>query len=139
MKVILSYIDNMTFSYSQYDLPAGEIISIPFGGVFRHYGVVTARGTVISNSRASGGVVEQSLAAFKNGKQISRHGASNSEHAFQVEARARRLLGRSYDLTGSNCIDFTRHTHQRRATPWQVGRATLMAVGDMLGGSKRRY
>ncbi len=122
-----------------YELPAGEIVSIPFGGVLRHYGVVTSRGTVISNSRAGGGVVEQSLTAFKNGKSIRRHGTSDHQHPLQIEARARRALGASYDLTGSNCIDFTRHTHRQSPTPWQVGRATLMAIGDMLSGSRRRY
>jgi len=129
----------MNYFDDRYDLPAGEIISIPFGGVFRHYGVVTARGTVISNSRAGGGVTEQSLNAFKAGKKLGRHGGANDVHPLQIEARARRLLGRSYDLTGSNCIDFTRHTHRQRPTPWQLGRATLMAVGDMLGGGKRGY
>lgn len=129
----------MTYFDDRYDMPAGEIVSIPFGGVFRHYGVVTARGTVISNSRAAGGVVEQSLSTFMQGRELRRHGHSRSEHAFQIEARARRKLGRSYDLTGSNCIDFTRHTHKKRATPWQLGRATLMAVGDMIGQSRRRY
>ena len=129
----------MTYFDDRYDLPAGEVVSIPFGGVFRHYGVVTARGTVISNSRAAGGVVEQSLYEFKNGRRLMRHGRSDTEHAFQIEARARRKLGRPYDLTGSNCIDFTQHTHRRKPTPWAVGRATLMALGDMLNGSKRRY
>ena len=121
----------MTYLDDRYDLPAGEIVSIPFGCVLRHYGVVTSRGTVISNSRAGGGVIEQSLAEFRNGNRLRQHGSSTSEHAFQIEARARRKLGRSYDLTGSNCIDLTRHTHRRPPTPWQVGRATLMAVGDM--------
>ena len=129
----------MTYLDDRYDLPTGEIVSIPFGGVFRHYGVVTGRGTVISNSRAGGGVVEQSLTAFKNGKRLRRHGLQSDAHPFEIEARARRRLGRSYDLTGSNCIDYTRYTHKQHPTPWQVGRATLMAFGDMLGGPKRRY
>jgi len=132
----------MTYFDERYDLPAGEIVSIrfgPFGGLLRHYGVVTLRGTVISNSRAGEGVVEQSLKAFQNGQDLRRHGASSSQHPFIVEARARRKLGRSYDLTGSNCIDFTRYTHKRSATPWQLGKATLMAARDMFGAAKRRY
>lgn len=120
---------------AQYDLPAGEIVSIPLGGVFSHYGVMTARGTVISNSRYSGGVVEQSLAEFRDGRPLRQHGSSGGLHPFQIEARARRALGSGYKLTGSNCIDFTRHTHRRAATPWQIGHATLMAARDMF--SKR--
>ena len=121
----------MTYLDDRYDLPAGEIVSIPFGGVFRHYGVVTSRGTVISNSRAGGGVIEQSLAEFRNGNRLRQHGGADTQQAYKIEARARRKLGRSYDLTGSNCIDLPRHTHPRPPTPWQVGRATLMAVEDM--------
>lgn len=127
----------MRYLENKHDYPAGEIISIPLYGVLRHYGVVTSRGTVISNSRAGGGVIEQSLTEFENGKSVRRHGASSSEHAFQIEARARRKLGRSYDLTRSNCIDFTRHTHKRTPTPWQIGRASLMAIGDMLKRPRR--
>lgn len=123
--------DYDSYRYKLEDLPAGEIVSVRFGGVFSHYGVVTARGTVISNSRAGGGVTEQSLAAFRNGRALRRHGVSSQLHPFQIEARARRALGSSYDLTGANCIDFTRHTHRKTPTPWQVGRATLMAVQDM--------
>ena len=36
---------------------AGDVVSIRFGGVLRHYGVITGRGTVICNSRLHGGVV----------------------------------------------------------------------------------
>lgn len=133
----LSYINNMTYYDTLHDYAAGDIISIPFGGVLRHYGVVTSRGTVISNSRRGGGVVEQSVAEFRRGRPLSHHGGSGGLHPFQIEARARRALGSSYDLAGSNCIDFTRHTHRRTPTPWQVGRATLMALGDMMGKVRR--
>lgn len=136
--MLLPYIDNMRSLYELDKLPAGEIVSVRFAGVLRHYGVVTSRGSVISNSREGGGVVEQSLSAFKAGRALRRHGRKSVDHPIEIEARARRKLGRSYDLTGSNCIDFTRHTHRQRPTPWQVGRAGLMAVGDMLS-KKNRY
>lgn len=121
--------------YDRTDLPAGTIVSIPYAKVLRHYGVVTASGTVISNSRKGGGVIEQSLGDFKNGYRLRKHGGADTRQAYKIEARARRALGSPYDFTGSNCIDFTRHTHQRRPTVWQFGRAMLMAAGDM---SKRR-
>ena len=107
---------------------------MPYARVLRHYGVVTARGTVISNSRKGGGVIEQSFGAFTNGTKVRTHNGASDDHPHVIEARARRKLGRSYDLTGSNCIDLTRHTHRRRPTPWQVGRATIMAVCDMFRG-----
>lgn len=121
----------MTYDKSRYELSTGEIVSVPYAKVLRHYGIVTERGTVISNSRAGGGVIEQSLTVFQNGQRLRRHGGADVVNARQIEARARRALGNPYDLTGSNCIDFTRHTHKRRATPWQVGRAVLMAARDM--------
>ena len=117
--------------YDRTDLPAGTIVSIPYAKVLRHYGVVTASGTVISNSRKGGGVIEQSLSAFRDGHRLRDHGGADTRQAYKIEARARRALGSPYDLTGSNCIDLTRHTHRRPPTPWQVGRATLMAVEDM--------
>ncbi|MEO9968537.1 MAG: hypothetical protein ABJG15_01700 [Hyphomonadaceae bacterium] len=125
----------MKYATDDLDIPAGTIVSIPYAQVLRHYGVVTARGTVISNSRAGGGVIEQSLGEFKNGHRLREHGGADARQAYKIEARARRALGSPYDLTGSNCIDFTRHTHKRRPTVWQFGRAMLMAAGDM---SKRR-
>lgn len=112
----------------------GDVISIRFAGVLRHYGVVTARGTVISNSRAHGGVVEQTLIEFEAGRRARRDRTETDPHPFEIEARARRALGAGYDLTGSNCIDFTRHTHRRRPTAWQLGSATFMAVRDMWRG-----
>lgn len=117
--------------YTTPDLPAGTIVSVPYAKILRHYGVVTSRGTVISNSRKGGGVIEQSFAAFGNGGRIRRHDGSSKDDPRVIEARARRKLGRDYDVTGSNCIDFTRHTHRRRPTPWQLGRAALMAARDM--------
>ena len=94
----------------------GEIVSIPFVGILRHYGVVTVRGTIISNSRLGGGVVEQSLDEFRGGKRLRCHGVQSSINPYLVDMRARRGLGQPYDLTGSNCIDFTRHTHRQTPT-----------------------
>lgn len=118
-----------------HDYRPGDVISIRFAGVLRHYGVVTQRGTVLSNSRLHGGVTEQSLAAFAAGRAVSRHRSVGSGDDLAVEARARRLTGRSYDLTGANCVHFVRHAHRRKPTPLQVGRALVHAAGDML---KRR-
>ena len=55
-----------------------------------------------------------------------------------AEARARRSLGAPYRLAGSNCGDFVGHIHRRKPTVTQVGRATLMALGDLIGNSRRR-
>ncbi|MEM7662864.1 MAG: hypothetical protein AAF292_11500 [Pseudomonadota bacterium] len=119
------------------DFAPGDIVSIPFGGVLRHYGVVTHRGTVITNSRLRGGVVEVSLNEFEDGRRARRHRNKGQLHALEVEARARRALGSSYRLTEYNCIDLTQHSHKATPTPWQYGRATLRTVSDMLFGRQK--
>lgn len=121
---------------TQGDFSPGDIVSFRFGGVFRHYGVMTHRGTVITNSRSRGGVVEVPFAEFAEGNRLKRSRPSANADPLLVEARARRAIGSSYRLTAHNCIDLTRHTHKQRATPWQVCSATAMAVRDMF--RKRR-
>ena len=118
---------------------AGDVVSIRFGGVLRHYGVITGRGTVICNSRLHGGVVEQSFEAFSAGRSIRLHGRYSDLDGYHVEQRARKHLGKEYDLFGSNCGHFVRHAHRRKPTPMQVAAATVRTVSDMLGGPKRRY
>ncbi len=115
----------------------GDVVSVRFAGVLRHYGIVSASGTVISNSNHHGRVIEQSIDAFSNGKPIKTHRRPSDTHGFEVSARARRALGASYDLTGSNCIDLVQRSHGRRATPWQVGKATMMALGDMMSAKRK--
>jgi len=114
------------------DLSAGDIVSIRFSGVLRHYGVVTARGTVISNSQWHGGVVEQSYSEFANGKRVRSHRRPSNTEGYLVETRARRALGQGYDLAGSNCIDLVRHSHRKRPSPWQKGKGVAMTLRDML-------
>jgi hypothetical protein len=116
----------------------GDVVSIRFGGVLRHYGVVTSGGRVISNSRKHEGVTEQSLADFADGRPVKLHTGASDAHHLEVEARARRALGASYRLAGSNCGDFVGHVHKRKPTVTQVGRAAVMALGDLIGNSRRR-
>jgi uncharacterized protein YijF (DUF1287 family) len=37
--------------YAYRHFQAGDVVSIRFGGVLRHYGVITSGGRVISNAR----------------------------------------------------------------------------------------
>jgi len=121
------------------DYAPGDVVSVRFGGVLRHYGVVTMRGTVIANSRLRGGVVETSLEVFADGRRVPRHRHRGGDlDRSVIEARARRLIGADYRLTSSNCIDLTRYTHRRTPTPWQMGAATLSAAADLWRNSRRR-
>lgn len=115
----------------------GDVVSVRFAGVMRHYGLITPGGRVISNCGRAGGVVEQSFADFARGRPVRHHGRFSDLDGHATYARARRALGADYTLAGSNCIDFVRWSHRRRPTSWQVGRAALMAAGDMLTRRKR--
>ena len=48
----------------KHDYRPGAVVSVRFGGVLRHYGVVTFDGRVVSNNGRYGGVVSQSIAAI---------------------------------------------------------------------------
>ena len=120
-----------------FGLEPGDVVSVRFAGLLRHYGVVTHSGRILSNSRDHDGVVEQSLDEFSGGRRIKRHRNTSGLHALEIEARARRAKRRRYTVTGSNCIDYVRHAHRQRPTPWQVGSATLITLSDMFGPRKR--
>jgi len=116
---------------------AGDVVSVRFAGVLRHYGVVTLSGRVLSNSRERGRVIEQSFEEFACGRAIKRHRGSSDLHYFEVEARARRAQRMSSSVSQSNCIDYVRRVHRQRPTPWQVGSATLKTLSDMFGSRRR--
>lgn len=120
------------------DLQPGDVISVRFAGVLNHYGVVTYGGRIVSNSRAEGGVVSQSLAEFARGRPVEHHPRKSHEDGYRAHYHAHKRLGHDYSLTGSNCIDFVRTSRGETPTVSQYARATLMTLGDMFG-SRRRY
>ena len=122
---------------SSFDYRPGDVISVPFGGVFRHYGVVTYGGRVVSNTRAGGGVVTQTLDEFSSGREIRHHGWQEGNDFLAVD-RANRRLGGDYHLTGSNCVHFARSARSRKPTVTQVARGTFEAFRDMLGPQRGR-
>lgn len=124
--------------HDAFPFEAGDVVSVRFGVVLSHYGVVTSRGTIISNSRLHDGVIEQHPADFATGRQIRLHRRYSHLDGHLVEGRARRQLGRDYDLFGSNCGHLVRHAHRRKPTPMQIGAATVRALGDLLS-SRRRH
>ncbi|MEQ8559386.1 MAG: hypothetical protein RIB03_13795 [Henriciella sp.] len=120
------------------DLRPGDVVSVRFGGVLRHYGVVTWGGRVVSNNGRYGGVVTQSVTAFARGRPVINHGPGDSAGDFLATERARRRIGHDYHLTGSNCVHFVRHAHGRKPTVTQVARGTFEAFRDMLGPKRHR-
>ena len=119
------------------DFRPGDVVSVRFGGVLRHYGVVAWDGRVVSNNGRHGGVVTQSLTLFARGRTITNHGPGESTGGYLAVERAHRRLGHDYHLTGSNCVHFIRHAHGRKPTVTQVARGTFEAFRDMLAPKRR--
>lgn len=127
----------MTSRFDRFE--PGDVVAIPFGIGLSHYGLVTSRGTVISNSSKHGGVIEQSLAEFSNGRRVRLCERTDRLDAVVAETRARRVKGSSYSLTEANCAHLTRYARRQRPTKVQIASATVSAFADMLFGPKRRY
>lgn len=120
-----------------YGFEPGDVVAIPFGIGLSHYGIVTAQGTVISNSRKHGGVVEQSLGDFSNGKRVRLCERTDALSGAIAETRARRAKGKSYRLTESNCAHFSRWSHRQKPTSIQVASATARSLADIVFGYRR--
>ena len=134
----LSNIDMLQrMSARNYGFEPGDVVAIPFGIGLSHYGIVTAQGTVISNSRRHGGVIEQSLTEFSDGKRIRLCERSDALDGAIAEGRARRMKGKSYRLTESNCAHLARYSHRQKPTSVQVASATARTLVDMVFGYKR--
>ncbi|MEM5515363.1 hypothetical protein WNY37_00265 [Henriciella sp. AS95] len=122
---------------SRFDYRPGDVVSVRFGGVLRHYGVVTHGGRIISNNGRYGGVVSQSLSEFARGREIHNHGPGDGESDYLASARATRRLGHDYHLTGSNCVHFVRSARGRKPTATQIARGTFEAFRDMMKPRRR--
>jgi len=114
------------------DLEPGDKIAVRFGGVLSHYGIVTHSRTVLTNSARHGGVVEQSIAEFSEGRPIRLCRRTDHLDAIATTQRARRAKGSDYTLAGSNCSNYARWSHRQKPTTIQRARATLMALEDLL-------
>ncbi|MCR9269613.1 MAG: hypothetical protein NXH72_06485 [Hyphomonadaceae bacterium] len=124
-------------SARSYGFEPGDVVAIPFGIGLSHYGIVTASGTVISNSRKHGGVVEQSIVAFSNGRRVRLCERVDGLDGVIAANRARRGKGKSYRLTESNCAHFSRWSHRQKPTSVQIASATVRTVADMVFGGRR--
>lgn len=115
-------------------LQVGDIISTPAYGVINHWGIYTGQGSVISNSKRYGKVVEESLSSFLNGKKLSWIGYPGTLSGHEVISRARQLVGKKWNLVKSNCEHFAHHVHGLKPTSPQLllGAASLAALALVL-------
>lgn len=124
---------------SIYNQPAGTVISVPayWNGVrVRHEGILTDRWyqgerTVISNSKAAGGVVKQKLSVFLATQRPAIVGYLGRLHPAEVVQRALSQLGKPWALT-DNCQHFVRWAHGVGVTSPQLNGA--VTVFGLLGG-----
>lgn len=112
-------------------LHPGDLVSVRFGGVLRHYGIVTFGDRIVSNNGRLGGVISQTYDEFAMGRKVRHHGPGGPDGAYKVVHRAHRRIGHDYDLTGSNCVHYVRTARGQSPTITQYARATAMALGDM--------
>ena len=114
---------------------AGDVISVRVSALIVHEGIMTEHGRVISNSRRRGGVYEESVRAFAEGRKVRNRGALSGVNPNMVLARARSMIGRGYDPVNFNCEHFVRtcygkspHSPQKRLAIGTVALAALIAA-----------
>lgn len=106
----------------------GDIVSVRVGAV-RHEGIMTEHGRVISNSRRSGGVFEESMRIFAEGRTIKNHGQLRPLDPNHVLARARSQIGRGYHPYTFNCEHFVRFCYGKSPySPQKMGAMSLVAL-----------
>ncbi len=106
----------------------GDIVSVRVGAV-RHEGIMTEHGRVISNSRKNGGVFEESVRSFAEGRQIKNHGQLRPADPARVLARARSQIGRAYHPYTHNCEHFVRFCYGTSPySPQKIGGMSLVAL-----------
>ncbi|MAP93624.1 MAG: hypothetical protein CMK07_01620 [Ponticaulis sp.] len=128
--LILSVVYRFSMN-SKHDLQPGDVVSVRFAGVLRHYGVVTFGGRIVSNNGERGGVISQTYDEFAQGRDVNVERRRSMDDGYHAEHHAHRRLGHDYHLAGSNCIDFVNRATRRAPTLSQYARATAMTLGDM--------
>ena len=105
----------------------GDVLRVTVYGVVVHEGIYTDAGTVISNSRRNGLVIEESVAAFSGGKKITNIGPLSDISPHRAVAHARTRLGDKYRLLADNCQHFVRRCYQQK--PKSPQRDIALLVG----------
>lgn len=111
-------------------LQTGDVVSAKAYGFIDHFGIISENGTVISNSKRHGSVVEQSLNKFSEAGPIKHHGKVGPLSRSQTVFNARSRIGQSYELFTNNCEHFIR---------WASGLTPkspqLVAAVTLIGGA----
>lgn len=84
-------------------VPPGTRVSTFLFPFYRHYGVVTESGLVLSCSARSGRAVEETFEVFSGGQEWRIEPLLSDLPWWVVLARARRLADRAYHVSDWNC------------------------------------
>lgn len=110
----------------------GDVLRVTVYGWVVHEGILTGEGTVISNSRRNGYVVEESIREFANGRKITNIGPLSDTSPHVAVAHARTRLGQKYSLMSDNCQHFVRHCYKVKPTSPQRNVALIAGVAVAL-------
>jgi|SRR5579871_770660 len=113
-------------------LPPGSLISISTHLFYRHFGIVTERGTVISNSTRHRGAREETLAEFCDGKPWRLEPRPSDLTWWVVLARARQLMSKPYNLFTWNCESFVTSAYGLAPRSDQVAVSVLVAAVGLI-------
>jgi len=102
-------------------------------GLFDHVGIETSVGTIISASPNTGGVAEISKTEFAGSQSPKHNGYPGNLPAWQVEARARTLIGKPYSVRTNNCEHLVTEVHGLKRTSPQLQFWVSVAVISLIG------
>jgi len=109
-------------------LPPGTRISAPIFPGYRHFGLVTEHGLVLSCSARAGRATEDTVDVFSSGKPWRVEPDLSDLPWWVVLSRARALADRPYHLTNWNCETFVNASCGLPARSKQA-ELTLLFVG----------
>lgn len=111
----------------------GEIVAVNIGFGLLHCGIATGYGTVISASKRTGRVVEESAAEFSAGRPIVNVGYPSNLPSYIVVNNARQSIGKKWNLIDYNCQHFATECHDRKHSPQlQQGIFALGILGAVI-------
>jgi hypothetical protein len=117
--------------FGTYPAQLGTLISIPTHVFYRHFGIVTARGTVISNSARHGGAREETFEQFCVGRNWRIEPSPSNLPYWAVLQRAAQLMDRPYNVLTWNCESFVKASYGLSPSSDQVIVSALLALGGV--------
>lgn len=106
----------------------GDVLRVTVYGFVVHEGIYTDEGTIISNSRRNGRVVEESVHQFSAGRKITNVGPLSDVSPHVALAHARTRLGQKYRLHADNCQHFVRRCYRLKPKSPQADKVVYGAL-----------